>query len=265
MDAVDATVAALDLLEDFFMFFWNFRYVPLKYRIPLIKLRRRLLPRGTSLYIGYTLSASRKLTAPPQPNAFLFLARLLWPFPHWHYPAVLPAPPRAIMAAPGTVDCQGRDLMRLRMMPLWCWRDTPQRAFYRLYEAVCATNGHMTTYETEYFWHQASPAWATERLVDPRIAHPDIDPEQYAVMAAVAETLVLSFVWRLEIGLRRDRTRADPCKDVPSDVLERCPAWTANAPRLEHELLLHPENDLYFDSPFHRRNIVTSTGHFYTV
>ncbi|EPE06568.1 dna-binding protein [Ophiostoma piceae UAMH 11346] len=254
-------------LYNIYLYFWNFRYLPMRYRLKLITLRRRILPRLPRLYLAYTLRTARTLKAPPQPPHILFLLKLLWPFPRYHYPAVLPATPRVIMAAPETVDCQIRDLMSLRMMPLWCWRDTAQRSFYRLYEAVCATNGHMTTYETEYFWHRASPAWATETLADPRIENPDIDAEQYAVMAAVVETLVLSFIWRLELGLRRDRTMVDPCKeaDLPAAVRERCPAWAVSVPGLDEELLLHPENDLHFDSPFHRRNIITSTGHFYTV
>jgi len=164
------------------------------------------------------------------------------------------------MAAPEAIRCQVRDLMRLRMMPLWQARDTPQRSFYRLYEAFCASDGHMVTYETEYFWHHTSPRWATSNIPDPECE----DPEQYAVMASLAEVLVLSFLWRLEIGLRRNGAAEGP-EAEPPEVLECCPPWTAKVPRLDKELIINPDDIMYFDSPFHSRNITTSTGHFYTV
>ena len=272
-DAVDATIVVLDWAHSVCMFFWNFRYVPRRsWRIPLIRLRMRLLPELPATSIRYTLRASRKLTCPPQPNAFRFYARLLWPWPRWHYAAVLPAPPRTIMAAPQDVHRQCDDLVRLRKMPLWCARDTAQRSFYRIYEAVCASDGTMTTYEVEYFWRHASPAWATARLRDPQLDCPGICNEQYALLAAVAEALVMACMWRLELGLRRDGTMTEPCMqgpqrvlELPDEIVERCPAWTLNARRLETELVLEPDNDVRFDSPFHRRNIITSTGDFYTV
>lgn len=247
-------------LRDIFLYFWNFRYLSIKYRWPLIKLRRRLLPTETGLCLRYSLGAARDLRHPPRPNPYLFVLRLLWPFPSWHFPAVLPPPPRAIIATPDTVCCQIRDLMLLRMMPLWRVRDTPQRSFYRLYEAVCASDGHMITYETEYFWGHSSPQWATVHIPDPECN----DPEQYAVMASVAEVLALSCTWRLEIGLRRNGDMEDPDGGTLA-VLEYPPPWTAKVPRLEDELILDSDNVLYFDSPFHSRNITTSTGNFYTV
>ncbi|KAL2757561.1 hypothetical protein ACRALDRAFT_1060901 [Sodiomyces alcalophilus JCM 7366] len=166
------------------------------------------------------------------------------------------------MAAPDNVSCQTRDLMYLRSMPLWRARDTPQRAFYRLYEAFCAADGHMVTYETEYFWARSSPAWATALIPDPQCE----DPEQYAVMASLAEVLVESFMWRLELGLRRsDKAIMNRYRDPPSLVPEVCPTWATKVAPLKEKLLIHPDEDRYFDSPFHRRNIYMSTGHFYTV
>ncbi|KAI5861528.1 hypothetical protein GGS23DRAFT_137914 [Durotheca rogersii] len=250
----------MDRLRQIFLYFWNFRYLPMKYRWPLIKLRRRLLPTETGLGLRDALRHARSLQHPPQPNPYLFVLGLLWPFPTWYFPAVLPPPPRDIMAEPYRVRCQVRDLIYLRSMPLWCARDTPQRAFYRLYEAFCAADGHMITYETEYFWKHASPKWATANIADPRCE----DPEQYAVMASLAEVLVNSFMWRLEIGLRRNGDIEGP-DGAPPTVLEFCPAWTANVPPLKEKLIINPDDELYFDSPFHDRNIITATGHFYTV
>ncbi|PNY25515.1 Uncharacterized protein TCAP_04542 [Tolypocladium capitatum] len=107
-----------------------------------------------------------------------------------------------MIAAPDDISCQVRHLMYLRCMPLWRARDTPHRAFYRLYEAFCAADGHTIAYETEYFWRRSSPSRATASIPDPECE----DPEQYAVLASLAEVLVRSLTWRLELGLRRNDT-----------------------------------------------------------
>lgn len=247
-------------LNEFFLYFWNFRYLSLKYRWPLIKLRRRLLPTKTGLGLRKSLRYARSVKKPPHPNPFLFVMQLLWPFPSWHFIAVLPPPPREITAAPIDISRQVRELTVLRTLPLWRARDTPQRAFYRLYEALCAADGNMITYETEYFWH--CPSWATLSIPDPKCE----DLEQYAVMASLAEELVESFNWRLKLGLRRtDKPFTNRYRDPVPMVAEIYPSWTANVPPLKEKLLIHPDEDIYFDSPFHRRNIYMATGHFYTV
>ncbi|KAM4054613.1 hypothetical protein HRG_014918 [Hirsutella rhossiliensis] len=248
--------------REILLYLWNFRYLPLKYRWPLIKFRRRLLPTKTGLGLRHSFRYAHSFKQPPHLNPFLFVARLLWPFPSWYFKSTLPPPPRDIMAAPDDISCQVRDLMALRSLPLWRARDTPQRAFYRLYEALCAADGHMITYETEYFWHRSSPRWATSNIPDPECE----DREQYAVMASLAEALVNSFNWRLELGLRRNdelftNRYIDPLPMVP----ETYPSWTANVLPLEEQLLIHPDEHAYFDSPFHRRNVYMATGHFYTV
>ena len=247
-------------LRQIFLYFWNFRYLPMKYRWPLIKLRRRLLPTETALGLRAALRHARSLKHPPEPSPYLFVLRLLWPFPSWRWPAVLPRPPRAIMADPGSVTCRGRDIMYLRSMPLWCARDTPQRSFYRLYEAFCAADGHMIMYETEYFWDHASPEWATVNLPDPRCS----DREQYAIMASLAEMLVEAFRWRLGIGLRRNGD-IEGVDGPPPRELEYRPSWTAKVPPLTEKLIIHPDHEQYFESPFHDRNIITTAGYFFTV
>ncbi|KAL2167755.1 hypothetical protein VTG60DRAFT_851 [Thermothelomyces hinnuleus] len=249
-------------LKEIWIYLWNFRYLPLKYRWPLIKLRRRLLPTRTGLGLRNALRHARSLRHPPEPNAYLFVLRLLWPFPSWRFPAVLPPPPREIMADPARVRCRVRDLMYLRSMPLWRARDTPQRSFYRIYEAFCAADGRMITYETEYFWRRSGPDWATANIPDPECG----DPEQYAVMASLAEVLADSFVWRLELGMRRtDRPIVSRSEDPPPCPPEVAPPWTARVGPLKEKLVLDPDEDEYFDSPFHRRNIYMATGWFYTV
>ncbi|KAK4156212.1 hypothetical protein C8A00DRAFT_41271 [Chaetomidium leptoderma] len=239
----------MSIVEQILVYFWNFRYLPLKYRWPLIKFRRRLLPTRTGLGLRNALRHARSLKT----------RRSRTP---WSFPAVLPPAPRDIMADPEKVRCRTRDLIYLRSMPLWRARDTPQRSFYRLYEAFCAADGHMITYETEYFWRRSSPQWATANIADPDCQ----DTEQYAVMASLAEVLVDSFRWRLELGLRRnDEPIMNRTVDPPPFVPEVCPLWAAKVPSLRARLLVHPEEDRYFDSPLHRRNIYMSTGWFYTV
>lgn len=118
----------------------------------------------------------------------------------------------------------------------------------------------MITYETEYFWDHASPRWATVNIPDPECD----DVEQYAVMASLAEVLAKSFMWRLKIGLRRNGDLEGPDGAAPT-VLETCPSWTSKVSPLKEKLIIHPDDEMYFESPFHDRNIVTTTGHFYTV
>lgn len=250
------------------IYLWNLRFLPLKRRWRINRWKRWLLDPRSPLGLRYAVRLARQLQHPPQPHPCLFVSGLLWPpLPSWHFPTAIPPPPppplpREIMADPGLVSCQARDLVVLRAIRLWRWRDTPQRSFYRLYEAFCAADGPMITYETEYFWGRSEPRWAVARIDDPRCE----DPEQYAVMAAVAEELAESFMWRLRLGLRRDdapimNRYVDPSPLVP----ETPPSWTSEVPGLQEKLILHPGEDEYFESPFHRRNIYAATGHFYTV
>ncbi|KAK4042241.1 hypothetical protein C8A01DRAFT_33741 [Parachaetomium inaequale] len=54
----------------------------------------------------------------------------------------------------------------MRLIPLWTWKDTPQRSFFRLYEAFCAGHEEFIGYETEYFWKHSRPAGTVELLRD---------------------------------------------------------------------------------------------------
>uniref|UniRef100_A0A8H7NI05 Uncharacterized protein n=1 Tax=Bionectria ochroleuca TaxID=29856 RepID=A0A8H7NI05_BIOOC len=80
-----------------------------------------------------------------------------------------------------------------RLIPAWRWRDTLQRAFYRLYETVCAYDEPLTGYEAEYLWRRSDrPAWRPEMLRDPRDDGCG-DREQLAVMASLADALTDAF------------------------------------------------------------------------
>lgn len=120
----------------------------------------------------------------------------------------------------------------------------------------------MITYETEYFWRHPGAEWKIGNIPDPKCE----DPEQYAVMAALVEVLVESFIWRLELGMRRtDRPMVSRSEDPPPFTPEVCPPWAAGVPGLKEKLVLDPEEDKYFDSSLHRRNIYMATGWFFTV
>ena len=61
-----------------------------------------------------------------------------------------------------------RALLLERLLPLWRWRDTAPRSFFRMYEGLCAHHDDYIGYETEYFWYRNDPAWTPEMLPDPR-------------------------------------------------------------------------------------------------
>jgi hypothetical protein len=253
--------APANIFLDVIIYLWNFRFLPLRTRWRVNKYKRMLVHPSTPLGLRATLRHARALRSPPETNPYMFVLRLMWPFPTWHLPAKLPAKPRDIMAASAEVASRSRDLMYLRSMPLWRARDTPQRALYRLYEAVCANNGPMIKDEMDYFWGRSEPRWATKNLEDPQCE----DPEQYAVLAAVVEELVEAFMGRLQLGRRRhDNPIRNMYRDPPPMVPETCPAWTSRVPALETALVLHAGEDRLLDGPFFSRNVWASSGYFYT-
>lgn len=247
-------------LVTIWLYLWNFRYLPIKQRLTLVRLRRRFIPTKTGLRLRGTIRRAHELNHLPHNSPWLFVLRLFWPFPTWRYHAILPASPRTIVASPSLIQSQWRDLTHLRSMPLWKARDTPQRSFYRLYEAFCARDGQMISSETEYFWHHSKSEWAVVSLPDPQCR----DEEQYAVMASLAEVLVLACNWRNEIGLRRSGEILGP-KSSPPKYWEETPTWTANVAKLDYELVLDAQGDVSQDNPFKKRGIIASTGSFYTV
>ncbi|KAM3541041.1 hypothetical protein ARSEF1564_006027 [Beauveria bassiana] len=239
-------------------YLWNFRYLPMKYRWPLIKLRRRLFPSQSPLGLRRSVRYARDIRYPPLRSPVLFVLALLWPFPAWKFAAELPPPPRRV--DPDAVDRRAHDLQLLRIMPLWRSRDTPLRALYRIYEAVCARDGNLIASETQYFWRQTG--WPTAGIPEPPACE---NEEQYAVMAATAETLVDCFNWRLQLGLRRnDGPFTNVYKEPPPSSPEAYPSWTLTAGKLPEKLILGTRTT-YIESPFHRRNIYIEIGDFYSV
>lgn len=168
---------------------------------------------------------------------------------------------------------QAQDLVYLRSMPLWRWRDTPQRSLYRMYEAVVVDSWPMLQYEVEYFWAHSDRRWATANLYDPAqdCATP-IDTQRHTIMAAIVEELVESFEWRLALGLRR----RDPGSIVDQDKMplipETMPAWPRNVPALPEMLRLQTcddessaQREAAKGNAFMSRNVLAFAGEFYTV
>ncbi|KND88453.1 hypothetical protein TOPH_06839 [Tolypocladium ophioglossoides CBS 100239] len=165
------------------------------------------------------------------------------------------------------MDEQHPDIFELHLLPVWQWRDTMQRSFYRLYEAVCAYDEPLIGYETEYFWKR-QPGWNPDVLRDPR-EDGCMDPEQLAVLASLAEGLVWSFNWRLSLGLRRDGRHVESEDGGPTDYIPVVsPAWTKEAPVLDERLILHKysdPDDTRSDPDFDKRNIQATTAALRTV
>lgn len=234
----------------------------------LARLKRYLRNFRSPLNLRYSIVVLRKRYAHP----YLALLRLFFRIP-WRFPTALPPPPREIRSYPeqAYMDTHHARLFELRLVPIWQWRDTPQRSFFRLYEAFCAGDDACISYETEYFWKRSEPEWQPCLLADPR-DYGCADPEQYAVLASLAEDLVDAFNWRLELGLRRDGEhtyrRIDAGRVPTPFEPATCPPWAKRVPRLDERLILHelPDPGLCASNRvFDRRNIQASGGSLRTV
>lgn len=245
---------------------------------------RRRWKRGLSLTPFQTRRSLRVLRDIYNDHSIRPYCHLLWLFLSvpWSLPCSLPPAPREIISYDDKAYMfqHHPDLLDLRLIPLWRWRDTPQRSFFRLYEAFCAHHEEFIGYETEYFWKHASPAWAVELLRHPR-EYGCVDQEQLAVFASLAESLAESFNWRLMWGLRRDGRRVERTSaDGPPVYVAvlKAPAWAAEVPRLKERLVLRKagrwrnsneigDNNGFTGqmSPFEKRNIEASDGSLRTV
>lgn len=176
-------------------------------------------------------------------------------------------------------------LLDERLLPLWRWRDTAPRSFFRLYEAICADHHEYVGYETEYFWYRNDPAWVPEMLPDPRefgeLAAGEEGARQLAVFASLADALADAFNWRYMHGFRRDRNHVEPSLANGPPVYKavfKGPAWATTIPRLPALFELHPldpawkalgrDNMLRYSGdvcPFWKRNIFVETTALRTV
>ncbi|KAK7215981.1 hypothetical protein V2G26_003984 [Clonostachys chloroleuca] len=218
----------------------------------------------TPLELRYSYRLLSRISDHPLLSLLLLFLRI----PRF-FPCRLPPRPRDIMAyqPEAYMNQHHPDVYETRLIPAWRWRDTPQRAFYRLYETVCAYDEPLTGYEAEYLWRRSDrPAWRPEMLRDPR-EDGCADREQLAVMASLADALTDAFNWRLELGLRPDGELVEGGPGSGFVAYAR-PAWTAAAPRLQSRLVLHDYGDSSIagsSEPFDRRNIQASAAALRTI
>ncbi|KAL1873094.1 hypothetical protein VTK73DRAFT_1146 [Phialemonium thermophilum] len=259
-------------LSDWVVYLWNLRFLPLRIRWPILKWRRRILHPRSPLDLRYTYRMASALQHPHQ-KPFFVIVRLLWPFPSWRFPAVIPGTPSEIVQQRNTLIERARDLYYLRCMPLWRWRDTPQRSLYRMYEAVVVDTWPMLQYEVEYFWKHGDRSWATANLYDPAEDCPTpIDAQRHNIMAAIVEELVKSFHWRLELGLRRTDPGSRLDQEKMPLIPETLPTWPSSVKPLPEMLPLQDcddedlvQRETKKGNAFISRNILAFAGEFYTV
>ena len=249
------------------MFFAIIEWIVRKLLPPRLACRivRRIRRWQSPLQLRYSASMLGKQNNHP----YLYLLKLFWPIP-WYFPCKLPPPPREINAyrKHEYFDTHYADLFELHWVKLWTWHDTPQRSFFRLYEALCANDQHVIAGETRYFWRRGDK-WKVEFLQDPRHFGCG-DQDQFAVMASLAEDLAGAFNWRLGLGMLRNGERierADFRTSAPFDPVTP-PTWTKAATRLDERLVLSPNANPKWggSSPeFEKRNIQTFSGSLRTV
>ena len=267
-------------------------WLPPKMRRRLWRLYYRLRQPFTPFALRRSLGLLRIVHADgyhesfPAARAWLHLARLLFRLP-WYDPCHLQPPPSDIMSYPPRQYFQTHHtgLLAERQIPLWRWRDTASRSFFRIYEALCDNHYQYVGYETEYFWYRNDPAWSSEMLPDPREfgeLAPGVEGDrQLAVLASTAEALADAFNWRYMHGFRRDREHVERSSDSPPVVYKavfKGPAWAASVPRLPTFFELYPADPEWKASgednvvtysgdlcPFWKRNIFADTGSLRTV
>ncbi|OAL35131.1 hypothetical protein AYO20_05608 [Fonsecaea nubica] len=189
------------------------------------------------------------------------LLRLLWPLP-WHF-RLEARPTVAELERDGGMlqDSQQPGIMQLRRIPLFRMRDTPLRSLYRLYEDLCSAELIMMGYECDYFFFHNEHSWRLCQMPDPK----EPDPITYAILASMVEALVDAFNWRLELGLRRDKSMDESEHRHTNFNREEAPSWTAAVPPLPETLHLDKVETGTLDASFLKRNIRAPKGYLYTV
>lgn len=119
----------------------------------------------------------------------------------------------------------------------------------------------MMCYECEYFFFHDEHSWRLRRIPDPK----DPDPITYAILASMVEALVDAFNWRLEQGLRRNKSVDESKQRNTNFKREEAPIWTAAVNPLPATLHLDKLEQGTLDGPFLKRNIRAPIGYLYTV
>lgn len=240
-----------------------------------MRLRRFIYTFETPLHLRGTITRLRHHHKHP----FLTLLRLFLPLPTWHFRVPEPVPLEVMLDNIPLLEARkaSADLTNMRSVSLWRARDTPLRSLYRIYEAMAAREHFAIGPEVEYFWYQSRRSWALHRIPEPH----DRDPVRSAILACIAEELAEAFNWRLSLGMRRDKNkhiyRKTLDEALPPYTPETAPVWTKRVPAIDVEMIANLPGDaldalgsLILESGgkspvFAERNIITGTGHFYTI
>ncbi|KAF9893922.1 hypothetical protein FE257_008893 [Aspergillus nanangensis] len=238
-----------------------------------MRLRRFIRFYETPLQIRGTLIRLRHQHKHP----FLALLRLLLPLPTWHFSLQEPVPLRTMLNNISLLETRMTGLRSMESIPIWRARDTPIRSLYRIYEAMAAREYYAVGPEVEYFWYHAGRSWELSHVPDPR----DADPVRYAILACIIEELAYAFNWRLSLGMRRDKKnhihRKTFDEPLPPYTEVTAPSWAKRVPAIDVDSIADLPTDLLDSSGrlvlesggtnplFAHRNIITDTGHFYTV
>ncbi|ETI20907.1 hypothetical protein G647_07250 [Cladophialophora carrionii CBS 160.54] len=191
----------------------------------------------------------------------LKLRRLLWPFPWYFEPPPRPAVAELERDGANFQGLQQQGIRQLRQMPLFRMCDTWLCSLSRRYAGICCGDLIQMSYECEYFFFHGESSWRLCRVRDPK----DPDPVTYAVLASMVEALVEAFNWRLELGLRRDKSIDSSENRSTSFEREEAPTWTAAVKALPETLYLDKVETGSLDSSFLKRDIRAPKGYLYTV
>lgn len=201
------------------------------------------------------------------PRPFYHAMRLIWPFP-WYLPIPPQLPVSALLEDRGIIMRRKMfdvSYTELRFVPLFCMRDTPLRALYRLYECTCTVSENETMEEGMYIFHR-QPQWRIKDISDPK----DSDPLRYAILASLTETMVEAFNYKIKLGLRRGITNEKPLliasfakeSDPP---YEEPPPWCATVGPLQDALILDPRFKISAHKHFRKRSIVVHVEQLWNV
>lgn len=222
----------------------------------------RLKRKSSPLQIRLTI---RQASFCPNTTTFAVLRELTWPLRPWHFriPELLTYD--ELRESPEIIDARQSGILQLMKIPLFQARDTPLRSLYRMYDDLCAGRLILMSYESDYFFRQASLRWQLSRMPDPN----DDDPIRYAILASLIEALVDVFNWRMELGIRRGAyAHLDRSANRATNFLrEKPPTWTRNVGAIEPLNLIDRSKEPHAnpEENFLKRNIEAGVGYLYTV
>lgn len=192
------------------------------------------------------------------------LKLLFSPSPLYHQPPYLS--PIDIKSNPSIVEARQTDYEKLRGVDLFRMRDTPLCSLYRLYELIVARDTIHLVEETTYFFYRYGSRWSIRNIPDPK----DPDPVRYAILAALVETMVEAFNWRIHMGIVRKGRRVET-RPLPSGVLdtrEVAPDWVAQVPPVAESFVLVTKAEaelLNVSQAFKKRNLVSDAAGFFFI